>query len=56
MEQMLELIFPDLAASRDKSRFMPELGSMGVIGKALMMRLRALAYPRLLTNKDTPQI
>lgn len=52
MEQMLELIFPDPAASRDKSRFMPERGSMGVIAEAFMMRLRALMYPRLLTNKD----
>lgn len=25
---------------------------MGVIAEALMMRLRALVYPRLLTNKD----
>lgn len=25
---------------------------MGVIAEALMMRLRALAHPRLLTNKD----
>jgi len=53
MEQMLELIFPDPEANRDKSRFMPECGSMGVIAEALMMQLRALVYPLLLTNKDT---